>query len=465
MFRRLPAICLAFALLALVPASALAAKKKAAKIPVVSKIAPLSVGIGETLTITGKNFVKGKGKNTVVFKRDKGRAIFVKAGDATSTQLTVVVPEKLRTFLPVTKGSVGNAHFRVRVLAKRLSKAFTALKASPLVGPFAGGAIAAPPPPPPPDCDGDGIPDDADSDNDGLPDAIEVQIGTDRCKADTDGDGVSDAFEYESALDLNVRAVPYPGKKPYPNPLDGGDANIDFDGDSLSQLEEYQLWNNFTVDRTWPLTLTYSDGQQFTGAPVPAPTNGADPSLRFLDVNHDGQVSNAELQPLDVDGNGVVTPAEYAYNDLNGDGILNDAERDGDGDGLSNYDETHGRMNPGLWKSVYDNELVYTIAYTQPDFANPDTDGDGIPDALDDQDFDGFTNLQELSRVNDLNGAAPGTKLDARVNPYNPCLPKNWFTNPPNSRDCMLYPPVPVTGAPAPFSDDGVPGPDYRVSW
>src|SRR4249919_1554062 len=101
MFRRLPAICLSLALLAILPASAEA--KHAPKIPVISSILPLSVGIGETLTIKGKNFVKGTGKNTVVFKRDKGRAIFVKAGKATTTQLTVVVPEKLRSFLPVSK--------------------------------------------------------------------------------------------------------------------------------------------------------------------------------------------------------------------------------------------------------------------------------------------------------------------------------------------------------------------------
>jgi hypothetical protein len=458
MFRRLPAIVFSLALLALLPASAEA--KHAPAIPVVKSISPLSVGIGETLTITGKNFVKGTGKNIVVFKRDKGRAVFVKAGKSTTTQLTVVVPEKLRTFLPVTKGAVGNAHFRVRVLAKRLSKSFTAFKASPLVGPYPGGKVSAPPPP---DCDGDGQIDDSDSDNDGLPDAIEVQIKTDRCKADTDGDGVTDGFEYESALDLNVRAVPYPGKKPYPNPLDATDAKIDFDGDSLTLTEEFQLWNAFGV-KGWPLELNYSDGSQATGATVAAPGDATNPQLRFLDTNHNGVVDQTELGPLDTNGSGVIEPDEYAYNDLNGDGVLTDDERDADMDGLSNYDETHGRMTVDLWNAIYTTEVPYPINYAQPVAWETDTDGDGIPDGLDDQDFDGFTNLQELSRFNDidwLHGQTPGTKPDARVNPYNPCLPRNAAYNPPNARDCMLHPPT--EGAPAPY--DGSDHVNYQVSW
>ena len=460
MFRRLPAMCLSLALLAILPASAEA--KHAPKIPVISSISPLSVGIGETLTIKGKNFVKGTGKNTVVFKRDKGRAIFVKAGKSTTTQLTVVVPEKLRSFLPVQKGTVGQAHFRVRVLSRRLSKAFTALKSSPLVGPYAGGAASPPVPPAPPGC-GDGKPYASDSDGDGLPDAIEIQIGTDRCLADTDDDGVGDGFEYESALDLNVRAVPYPGKKPYPNPLDGTDAKIDYDGDSLTLLEEYQLWNAFGV-KSWPIELNYSDGQQATGAPVATPGDPTNPQLRFLDTNHNGTVDQTELGPLDMNGNGIVEPEEYSYNDLNGDGLLSDDERDGDGDGLSNYDETHGRMTVDLWNAIYTTEIPYPITYAQPVFFETDTDGDGIPDALDDQDFDGTTNLQELSRYNDIDwagGQTPGTKPDARVNPFNPCLPHNAAFNPPNARDCMLHPPT--TGAPAPYDDsDHV---NYQVSW
>ena len=54
----------------------------------------------------------------------------------------------------------------------------------------------------------------------------ENELGLDSCKADTDGDGVPDGYEYWSARDLNDDEyqepntyLPYPGKRPYPNPL------------------------------------------------------------------------------------------------------------------------------------------------------------------------------------------------------------------------------------------------------
>ena len=50
-----------------VPASAGAATKT----PVITKVTPKNVSVGETITIHGKNFRSGKAKNTVLFKRDK----------------------------------------------------------------------------------------------------------------------------------------------------------------------------------------------------------------------------------------------------------------------------------------------------------------------------------------------------------------------------------------------------------
>ena len=52
------------------------------------------------LTITGKNFVAGKGKNQVFFYTTKGGGTFTKAGDASNTRLKVVVPAKLAALLP-----------------------------------------------------------------------------------------------------------------------------------------------------------------------------------------------------------------------------------------------------------------------------------------------------------------------------------------------------------------------------
>ena len=62
--------------------------------------------------------------------------------------------------------------------------------------------------------------DDSDHDNDLLPNDLELQIGTDPCLADTDDDHMTDGWEYYAAKDLNIKAVPYPGKRPFPNALD-----------------------------------------------------------------------------------------------------------------------------------------------------------------------------------------------------------------------------------------------------
>ena len=113
------------------------------------------------------------------------------------------------------------------------------------------------------DVDRDGIPnrDDSDDDGDGLPDTLEQQYKLDPLRADSDSDGVSDGFEYWSARDLNGAAVPFPGKAPYPNALDGTDADLDFDSDGLTLKQEYQAWNYSGR----PQPLNYSDGVQRTG--------------------------------------------------------------------------------------------------------------------------------------------------------------------------------------------------------
>src|SRR5205085_5784470 len=102
-------------------------KKKSSKkatYPSVSKVSPLKVGIGDKIVIKGKTFKSGKGKNYVVFKRDGGRGLFVKADKATATQITVTVPAKLLTFFTQKGGSPVATRFRLRVMAKRLAKTY-----------------------------------------------------------------------------------------------------------------------------------------------------------------------------------------------------------------------------------------------------------------------------------------------------------------------------------------------------
>src|SRR3954465_2725061 len=86
------------AALFLLPAQADAAhghKAQKAKSPVISSVSPMKAKAGDTLTIRGRNFRKGKGGNSVGFKRDGSAVVFVKSDLSTFTKMTVKLPAKL----------------------------------------------------------------------------------------------------------------------------------------------------------------------------------------------------------------------------------------------------------------------------------------------------------------------------------------------------------------------------------
>ena len=60
-----------------VPATAGAATKKT---PAITKVTPKTAYVGTKLTITGKNFKRGKATNSVLFRRDGGAAQLAGAG-------------------------------------------------------------------------------------------------------------------------------------------------------------------------------------------------------------------------------------------------------------------------------------------------------------------------------------------------------------------------------------------------
>lgn len=416
--------------------------------PVVKSIRPLKVKVGQKLTIRGRNFLPGRHRDTVVFMGAGKRVVWVKADRATRTTIRLTLPSRLVPLLNTKSGVQRPTRLRIRVIARMSSRSFTRSSASPLVSaPATTPSVAEA-------CPGVSNPA-GDSDADGLSNGLEGSLGLDPCKADSDGDGVPDGYEYQAALDFNRDAgtstvpTPYPGKRPYPNPLDPSDASTDHDGDGLTMMDEYHasLYKGFSNLSQ----IQYSDGDQTTG-PVQSVAS-------YPDVN----------------------PSYAQYADTNGDGVVQDDEKDADNDGLPNWDELYGHETQSWWNawSSKHNEVPYPQTYGALDWLNPDTDGDGLVDGVDDQDHDGYANFEEISRdfatryfrthnafgwdpANSLNdivrSLVPATAVTAVVNPFNPCLPD------PTEGSCMKHPPM--DGAPSPFS--GSPssgGGPHQLEW
>jgi hypothetical protein len=440
------------AFLAAVPA-ALAAKSPA---PTISRVQPMRVSVGNLLTIKGAHFKARRLKNTVIFRGPDGRTAFVKPRRATTRKLVVRVPAAVARLLRVANSRQRPTRMKLRVLSARQFSRFTVRRLSPVVtavgdGDGGGGGGGGTPVV----CDSS-----TDHDGDLLSNSLELAIGTDPCLADTDADGMTDGWEFSSAKDLNIKAVPYPGKRPFPNaldPSDGGGAgatfsHYDFDGDGLTTLEEYRAWrvtgSSFDASKAGGLDLQsplgYSDGTKYSrSSETPSVPAWRGPSYGLA----------APGQPF---------PATY---NLHGDGAWRDDERDADRDGLSNFIESaRGPGQPSWWDGFYSQETMKAEPWPKPatscgqefgyfaerpfaelDMANPDVDGDTLLDGEDDQDNDDFTNIQEMYEGlgSDLDSdggfTCDGTTYPSiggqGVNAFNPCAPD------PASRTCSDWKP------------------------
>jgi hypothetical protein len=467
--RRLLTICLLAlaALLAVVPA-ALAAKGPA---PIITRVQPMRVSVGNLITITGSHFKAHRLKNTIIFRGPDGRTAFAKPRRATARKLVVRVPAAVARLLNVAHSKQRPTRMKLRVLSGQFSK-FTSRRLSPVitaVGDGDGGGGGG----------GGGTPtvcnSSADHDGDLLPNSLELAIGTDPCLADTDNDQMSDGWEYYSAKDLNIKAVPYPGKRPFPNaldPSDGAPAGVkfspyDFDGDGLTSLEEY---------RAWRITGSSFDASKVGGLDLQSP-------LGYSDGTKYSRSDETPTVPLWKSADyGLPNPPQTFPDtyDLHGDAAWRDDERDADRDGLSNWLESargpgHASYWPGYWKVPERSidpwkKTAYVCGapgeyeqrpgeydqrpFADLDLADPDVDGDTLLDGEDDQDNDDFTNITELYEVvydldgNGAGGVNPawcGIKgpgwipsiafggQDSAINPFNPCAPN------PDSRTCPPY--------------------------
>lgn len=455
--------CAVAAVAALAPAGAAAAPPA----PTIEFFTPRTAKIGDTVTVSGRNYLPGRGRTTLVFLSSGGPAVFVKADSATSRRLKVRLPARLLSHFDVAEsGELKRTVFQLRVVARRAGERFTPRRISLAVLPPANSTAPGTPgpgpdqglpqpEPKPADCDGDGITDDNDpnDDTDLLDDQFERGLGTQVCSSDSDADGIEDGWEYHSAKDLNVKAVPYPAKRPYPNPLDASDRNIDFDGDGLTMIDEFRAWI-FTNKRFDPARanaaprrespLFYSDGTQTSRPGFPASEAGETPAFNRFQFQPDSAIYGGNLypsaypQPDYADSRTCPRPApepRCGFLDDNADGEFSDNERDADNDGLDNFDETHGNMRISTWNArlrvqcdpavkpwrdikegVYYGEFDLR-PFGEPAVDDPDSDGDSLLDGEDDQDNDDVPNYSEL-----LFNCADDTP-GGNVHPYNPCAP------------------------------------------
>jgi IPT/TIG domain len=452
------------AALLVVPATAGAAQKRShAPTPQITRVQPMRVAVGGTVTVTGRNFKAQRGKNTLIFRASNGRTAFAKPKRATRTKLVVRVPAAVARLLNVAHSSQRPTRLRLVVLAGRFSK-ITPRRLSPVVtgvgdgsgGPGGPGGTQTV-------CNSD-----SDHDNDLLPNSLELAIGTDPCLADTDADQMSDGWEYYSAKDLNVKAVPYPGTRPFPNaldPSDGGRAGatssaIDFDGDGLTSLEEY---------RAWRYTGSAFDPSKAAGLDLESPLGYSD-GTKYSRINEVPGVPAWRGPAYGLPAPAEPFPATYDHKQ---DPAWHDDERDADGDGLANWLEAaRGPGQPVWWQGFFaslahkaepwgqktattcgqDFGYYHERPFAELDLANPDVDGDTLLDGEDDQDNDDVTNIRELyEAVYDLDADSgfscagltyPSVDMDPTVgvdrwgiNPFNPCAPN------PNSRTCPEYKP------------------------
>ena len=441
--RKLTTCVLALSAVAVPAGAPSAVAKKSSPTPAITKVSPMRVNVGGTLIIQGRNFKPKAKSNTVIFRASNGRSAFVKPRRASRKKLVLTVTARVSRLLTVKSSSQRPTRLKLRVLAGKFS-AFTSRRLSPVVVGLSGGGGGG----------GTGsssvCDNDSDHDNDLLSNSLEKSIGTDPCLEDTDSDSMVDGWEYYSAKDLNLKAVPYPGKRPYPNALDpsdgksGGASAWDFDGDGLKTYEEYRAWrrtgsafNAAAVggsDAASP--LGYSDGTK-TSRPSEAPSVPAWRSASY------GLSNPAES-----------FPAEY---DFHSDFAWHDDERDADADGLSNnLEAARGPGHVAWWSGFFASDGHSAAAWPDPasdtapcttqqfgafaerpftelDLTDADVDGDTLLDGEDDQDFDDVTNIQELYEAfwNDLDGDGPlvcgantyPSRGGLGVNAFNPCAP------------------------------------------
>ncbi|WP_144394703.1 putative Ig domain-containing protein [Pleionea sediminis] len=317
------------------------------------------------------------------------------------------------------------------------------------------------------DFDGDGVEDyrDNDSDQDGITDRAESLMDF----VDSDGDQIIDAYDVDvtGGVDANLDGIDDAAQlsnsdnDESPNQFD-----LDSDNDGFSDLSEAGFDD---VDENAVL----DDGDVSTDTPLSSDNDGlpdyidldSDDNGSFdiseggaasLDADGDGQIDDA----TDADGDGLVDRVDdepnsfgtIADRDADGvpgatdgdddadgiadsvegifdadlDGLIDAYDRDSDNDGLSDRFEADrpAPLNQDVDRDGIDDR--YDVDYTggidangdgiSDSFAIVDTDGDGVPDYLDnDSDNDGISDAREQLNVALLNVDSDNDGLDDAI--------------------------------------------------
>ncbi len=280
--------------------------------------------------------------------------------------------------------------------------------------------------------DGNGLPNpyDLDSDGDGILDSREAGItqdtnndgvvnSSDTGFTDANGDGWSDQVDALATL-----TIPNTDGDTRPNYLD-----IDSDNDGITDIIEGQTTAAYAapsgtdtdgdgIDNAYD-NVTGTFGGNANNGVTPVNTDGADtPDYIDLDADNDGK--SDRLEGFDTNGNGVINGGERAYvgtTDTDGDGLLDEydtvngiftANNTTNGNTPASFPDVNNPGGDRDWRQAVDTDFDGIPDNVDQDddndgipdvienAAGPDTDGDGIPNSLDlDSDNDGISDLYE----------------------------------------------------------------------
>ena len=249
------------------------------------------------------------------------------------------------------------------------------------------------------DTDGDGVGDNADQcpntptgetvDADGCSDS---QTGT-----DTDGDGINDDADLDDDNDGILDTVE-------------GDDTVDTDGDGIPNNKDLDSDNDGILDAVEAgFTDADNDGEvDGTGYDTDGKVTASDGYVTPADTDSD---TIQDYVDLDSDNDGILDAVEAGFTDAD-----NDGEVDGDGTGVDADGKVIGSDGYGT--------PANTDSDTIPDHLDPDSDGDGISDAIEagftdadgDGEVDGTVDTDGTVSDSDGYGTPADTDLDGTPN-------------------------------------------------